>query len=416
MKIAQISKADSFGGGASRVAEDLHFGLTKNGYFSHHLVSWSGHGYSEKLGRLPLYGRFEGLIRKLHFYTKKLFVPEIVPYEILPISIKLERFKYNILHFHDLSSAISPLTLKYFARKIPVVWTIHDCSAVTAGCLYPLSCNKYMTHCNKCPQFGEWPIDSKIDLSFVGHMIKKYVHKQAKFNLVAPSEWMANFIASSGLVKREAIKVISNGCDAEVFRPLSINETATLGMPSDRLIFLLSSGDISDHRKGVRFAIEVLDKLKKLNPLLVVVGNISSEAKKVFNSFDTYFAGYISDRVEMAKYYSIADAFIFCSIADNQPLAVIESLLCGTPVFGFKTGGVTEMIINNFNGYLVEQGNIDELSNAIENCIQNEMMKTLSLNAVSDAQSKYSLNKMLNSYSEFYEYLVRTSITSKWRD
>lgn len=411
MKIAQVSKADSFGGGASRVAEHLHFGLQEEGYGSHHLVSWSGHGY--KNGRLPLYGKFESYIRNMHLITKKLLVPEIFPYELIPLNRHHQRTNYNLMHFHDLSSAISPLTLKYFAAKMPIVWTIHDCSAVTAGCLYPMGCEKYKTICFNCPQSGQWPIDSKIDLTFIGHMIKKYLHKTSTIQIVTPSNWMADFVAGSGLVERQKIRVISNGIDTNIFKPRINNN---VGLPKDRLKLLLSSGDISDERKGIKMAIEMIQKLKHLNPIVIVVGNISEEAKKYFNDLDTHFAGYISDRDIISSYYSNADAFIFCSIADNQPLAVMESLSSGTPVFGFKTGGVTEMIESNFNGVLVEQGNISELALSLESAYYNKQLEIMSVNARQDALKKYSLSLMLEKHLELYNELVSNHVVFNGRE
>ena len=173
MKIAQVSKADSFGGGASHVAELIHDGCIDEGFFSHHLASWSGKGYTDK--RLPLYGRFEHEIRKLHHVTKKVLVPEFIPYELVPLKRHIQRSDYNLLHFHDLSSAISPSTLASVSKSLPIVWTIHDCSAVTGGCLYPMGCEKYKKACFGCPQKGIWPIDSVMDTTFIGHSVKKNV-------------------------------------------------------------------------------------------------------------------------------------------------------------------------------------------------------------------------------------------------
>jgi len=200
MKIGIISKADSFGGGASKVAEDLVELLNKEYYTAHHYCSWSEKGYQGV--RQPLYGRYENEIRKLHLIFKKLGFPEIIPFELPIILRRLKEHRYDILHFHDLSSAISPLTLMYLSKIVPVVWTIHDCSPFTGGCLYPMGCEKFKSNCFVCPQVSTWPIDSKIDLIFFSRWIKKQLHKSRNLYLITPSHWMADVSYSSNLLKR----------------------------------------------------------------------------------------------------------------------------------------------------------------------------------------------------------------------
>lgn len=164
MRICEVSKADSFGGGASRVAEELSQLLFSDGYSAEHWVSWTGKGYDHR--RRPLYGSLERVIRKAHNATKAILsMPELVPYE-LPIFYRNGRVEqFDLFHFHDISSAISPLTLLHLSRSKPVVWTMHDCSPVTGGCLYPMSCERYKLGCGSCPQLGTWPIDTRFDFT-----------------------------------------------------------------------------------------------------------------------------------------------------------------------------------------------------------------------------------------------------------
>ena len=135
MKLAQISKADSFGGGASRVAEDLTYLINKNGFSAHHLCSWSGKGFHAKENRYPLYGRFEREIRFLHSKLKRYSPPELIPFEYIPLIRKIKREDYNLLHFHDLSSAISPYTLAREAtsRILPAARRARRCSPFVAA-------------------------------------------------------------------------------------------------------------------------------------------------------------------------------------------------------------------------------------------------------------------------------------------
>ena len=132
MKIAVVSKADSCGGGASRVAEELTDLFLNNGFDVHHWFSWSGteikpHNYF-------LYGiTFGKYVRHMQNFTKKFGFPEIVPFELITFIKKRRLWDYDLVHFHDLSSAISPYTVRFISKFVPTVWTIHDCSAYTGG-------------------------------------------------------------------------------------------------------------------------------------------------------------------------------------------------------------------------------------------------------------------------------------------
>ena len=95
-------------------------------------------------------------------------------------------------------------------------------------------------------------------------------------------------------------------------------------------------------------------------------------------------------RKEMVDAYNIADVTVVSSIEDNLPNILLESLSCGTPVVGFKIAGIKDNIVNDFNGYLADLGNIDMLSKAIKkiaygpdlsfNCRNFLQLKTLVLN------------------------------------
>ncbi|SFG63937.1 Glycosyltransferase involved in cell wall bisynthesis [Algoriphagus hitonicola] len=59
------------------------------------------------------------------------------------------------------------------------------------------------------------------------------------------------------------------------------------------------------------------------------------------------------NRKEIAEAYRESDLFIFSSLAEGMPLAVMEALACGLPVITTRWGGVEE-IIHSDNGRIVE--------------------------------------------------------------
>ncbi len=410
MKLAQISKADSFGGGASRVAEDLTYLINKNGFSAHHLCSWSGKGFHAKENRYPLYGRFEREIRFLHSKLKRYSPPELIPFEYIPLIRKIKREDYNLLHFHDLSSAISPYTLYLLGDKIPVVWTLHDCSPFTGGCLYPMECKNFMENCGNCPQSGEWPIDSKIDFTSFSRKIKNFLHKSGRLCAITPSKWMSELAYSSGMFKSKP-RVIPNAIDIKKYKPVNKKEIRyKLNLPLNRNLILLSAGNFLDERKGSKYALEGIKKVKHVNPHLVILGVLDEMGKKILSEFDYTSVGYVSDKDLLSLYYGCADIFMHCSLADNQPLSIIESMAMSTPIIGFKTGGIVEMIDQNKNGFLVLQKDINALADAIELAFENNNHISWGISSREKVLREYSPEIFLKNHLELYEEMIEKNL------
>jgi len=408
MKIAIVSKADSFGGGASRVAEELTQLTNQDGYTVHHYCSWSGKGYNET--RRGLYGRFEKIVRGLHFVVKKVGFPEFIPFELPFLLRRMRENQYDLIHFHDLSSAISPFTLMWLSKKVPIIWTLHDCSPFTGGCLYPMDCEKYKEDCRNCPQAGEWPIDSYFDFVYMGRWIKKKLHQNKNIHLITPSQWMADMAMSSNMLKEHPC-VLSNGVDIENFKALEKDKLKKgMNLPLDRIIILLSAGNLLDERKGAKYAVEACDKIKDLNPYLIIVGMMDEHAKDIFSEFDYFEAGYLSDDLSLNQHYAAADIFLFCSLADNQPLVILETMASGTPIIGFKTGGIPEMVEDNKTGFLVEQKDIDRLEEVLRETIQKQTYIQWGINARKKAVLEYSYEALLENHKKYYEKVLNESL------
>ena len=402
MRIAIVSKADSYGGGASKCAQELTSLLQRKGISATHFCAWSGIGYNNN--RLPLYGRFQKTGLRVHYVSKRLGLPELLPFEILTF-IRRKRYKqYDLFHFHDLSSAISPYTLLLLSRFRPVVWTIHDCSPFTAGCLYPMECEKFMATCTDCPQIGEWPLDNQFVFTKYLQKIKKKIHENGNIRCITPSDWMADTAIKASVVSRRP-KVINNGVNVDTYRfHDKIRVKKELGVPVDKTSILLSAGNLDDSRKGVEYALKGLYSIQDKNPHVLLMGVPSPKLERQLNGLGLTFTsfGYVSDPIELSRRYAAADFFLFCSLADNQPLAVLEALASGTPVIGFATGGVPELIEQNETGFLVPPKDIHALSKALSFAVDEAPLYDWSMSAREAAVTNFSCERFVNEHIQLY--------------
>ncbi|WP_428024379.1 glycosyltransferase [Arcobacter sp.] len=396
MNIAILSKSDRLGGGGGRCAEDLVNLLKKNNVNVDHFARSSK--YTEII---PLYTSKE---KWIYHRLRSVGFQELYPFEKKVIKKYDIKKDYDIFHFHDISSAISPLTLKWLSDKNKkIIWTLHDCTAITGGCVNPLDCTKYKSICYNCPQLGQFPLGQNIDLSFLFHSIKKHVLKNSNIQFVTPSKWLADLVYSTGYTKSYPI-VISNGVDTNLFKAYEKDIIRKeLGLPQDKFIILLSSSSFDNPYKGIIYSIETIKLLKKINPLILMIGKIDEEVSKKLEEFHKIQIGYIEDKKTLNKYYSSADIFLNTTIADNFPISVLESMASGTPNIGFATGGIPEIIEQGIDGYLVKNRDIEELKNKIMEFYSDyDVLVKMQRKAREKVLKNFTLEKFFENYFNLY--------------
>jgi glycosyltransferase involved in cell wall biosynthesis len=116
---------------------------------------------------------------------------------------------------------------------------------------------------------------------------------------------------------------------------------------------------------------------------------------------------YQHDLVSMGDYYRAADIYLQASRADTFPNVVLESLACGTPVIGTRVGGIPEQILDHQTGYLVEPGDWLSMAELTIKLIQDKDLRTrMGKLAAEDAQKRFQLDRMINSYIDWYYELL----------
>ncbi len=100
---------------------------------------------------------------------------------------------------------------------------------------------------------------------------------------------------------------------------------------------------------------------------------------------------------ETPKYYQAADVFVLPSEAlEGLPMAVIEAMAAGLPVVASRIGGIPEAVIDGETGRLVEPGNVEELSQALQKLLTDDDLRLeMGRNAHQVAKEKFSQNKMV---------------------
>lgn len=199
----------------------------------------------------------------------------------------------------------------------------------------------------------------------------------------------ARIVAVSGSLKEDAVRlgvdpgrvrVIENGIDPELFRPLDRSEARrSLGLAEDGPL-LVSVGTLSP-RKGFHLVMEAMTRLTRSTRLgsdlrFAIVGGDGAEgameaelralAARLGLEDRVIFAGPRS-RAELAAWYSAADLFVLASAHEGCPNVVLEALACGTPVVATPVGNVAELVTEEVG--IVAERKVPELAEAIEQAL-----------------------------------------------
>ncbi|MBR5146681.1 MAG: glycosyltransferase, partial [Bacteroidales bacterium] len=215
--------------------------------------------------------------------------------------------------------------------------------------------------------------------------------------IVTPSHWLTN-ISKLSFLKEKNIVTIHNGTNLNVFNIRDGKKRDELNL-NDRKV-VLGVASIWDKRKG-------LDDFIKLNELLseeykIILVGLNKKQKE---SLPANIIGIERTESvhELAELYSMADVFVNPTYSDNFPTTNIEALACGTPVITYKTGGSPEAI-DEKTGIVVEQGNINQLKEAIELVAKDKSIYTE--NCRERAVNLYNKQDRFNDYIKLFNSLT----------
>jgi len=114
----------------------------------------------------------------------------------------------------------------------------------------------------------------------------------------------------------------------------------------------------------------------------------------------------------MVDLYSVAHLFVIPSLQDNLPNTILESMLCGTPVAGFRTGGIPEMIEHKVNGYLAPNKSIEALALGMKWILTSESYEQLSAKTRQMALERFSSERSVEMHLELYNKVLNEETQS----
>ena len=322
------------------------------------------------------------------------------PITTLRFLSKLNKIKPDIIHFHNLhNSYINLPILFHYVKKhhIRVIWTLHDCWSFTGRCPYfdMTGCDRWQTGCGNCPYpKASYPQALVDKTTKMWHLKKKWFTGIEDMTIVTPSQWLADLVKESFL-KDYPVKVINNGIDLSVFKPIESDFRQKHGI-GDKYM-LLGVADSWGARKGLDVFVKLSKRLDSAKYQIVLVGTNDSVDKQLPDNIISVHR--TQNQKELAEIYTAADLFVNPTREENYPTVNMESIACGTPVLTFRTGGSPE-IPDETCGAVVECDDIGALESEI---IQITEEKLFSQEACLQRAKAFDKDKLFREYVNLYE-------------
>jgi glycosyltransferase involved in cell wall biosynthesis len=314
----------------------------------------------------------------------------------------------DIYHIHQITDFVDYAALPILAARAPIVWTLHETTPFTGGCPYTYECVGFTRQCGACPQLGS---SDDRDLSHAVWRRKHSAYSRiapTRMHVVGPSQWMAEEARRSTLLNRFPVSVIPYALDTEVFRPMRAARRLldAFGVPPSARIVLFVADYTSYARKGFDLLDAALGRLRNTSDVALV--SLGRGEKPTLQSALPYIhLGTLTEDSMMAAVYSMADVFVIPSLQDNLPNTVLESMACGTPVVGFRVGGIPDMVRDGENGLLVPPGDIAGLANAIETLLTQESRRAcMGVAGRRISESEYNYGVQAQRYLNLYRSLL----------
>jgi glycosyltransferase involved in cell wall biosynthesis len=224
-------------------------------------------------------------------------------------------------------------------------------------------------------------------------------------------------------ISNTKVNQIPHAVDIDKYYPVTENEKKILRGKLSLLqekIIMVTVGAV-DKRKGHAIAIKTLNRLIKLGAKvhLLIIGptkgldDHGAELRRLQayihkNELEPYvsFTGTISN---VNKYLQASDIFIFPSINEGSPSAMIEAMATGLPCVVSELDGMSAADAFNIDGsgIVVNDYSPKGFSDAIEKYIQDPLFAQNSGRLAREiAEKRFSLKKIADRYVQLYESTI----------
>lgn len=213
---------------------------------------------------------------------------------------------------------------------------------------------------------------------------------------------------------KQKIEIIYNGIDIDYFEPKIKGEEQEQEQEQEKFIITPGASRVTD-RKGLNYLIEAVAKLVPKYPQIYLKimgdGNAREKLEQLVKHLKLEkhceFVGIIPHE-KVLTYYQEANLFVLPSLNEGMSNAMLEALAVGLPLISTNTGGASELVLNEKNGFIVKFKDSQDIANKIEKLILDVTLRKEMASVSRELSEKMSWENIAKKYFEVYRKTKKT--------
>lgn len=250
--------------------------------------------------------------------------------------------------------------------------------------------------------------------TYVHGSVNRYVNRRGLLYKIAHYTLRkCNSVVANSAYTASCLETDYN-CQSKVITP-GYNESLFFYRPGSRGTDLFFVGSATK-QKGIHLLLETLVKYKefyKKRNLAIKMhfsGGLKDDlirfAKKNGISEMINFGDRLPEE-KLAGLYRNTKVFVFPSTKETWGLVGLEAIACGAVLVGSDSGGIKEYLRDGKNGFLFNDGDIDDLQDSIEKALHHFPEFEKKQPAISETVKEFSLTVAMKRTISLFEQLTR---------
>jgi len=153
--------------------------------------------------------------------------------------------------------------------------------------------------------------------------------------------------------------------------------------------------------------------LKKTKARLVMVGDGSERTNCIHRARCLGIADqciFVGKQARIVDYLCASDILLLPSEQESFGLAALEAMACELPIIASRVGGLPEVVDDGETGFLSPVGDVDKMADdAVRLLTDKKLRRQMGRRARESAISRYSTDKIIPQYIEFYERIIQSA-------
>ena len=116
--------------------------------------------------------------------------------------------------------------------------------------------------------------------------------------------------------------------------------------------------------------------------------------------------GWVSGEQKM-RVFRECDIYVLPSYNEGLPGSILEAMAAGVPIISTPVGGIPEAVLENRNGFLIDPGDIEGLSNKLRVlCGDKELREKMGAESRNIIKEKFDIEKIVSYLIDLYQKVV----------